>query len=58
MCGRYTLTITPEMLRTLINFRVTPNLEPRFNIAPTQMAPVVRADGEGGGVKSICCAGG
>ena len=48
MCGRYTLTITPEMLRTLINFSVTPNLEPRFNIAPTQMAPVVRADGEGG----------
>ena len=48
MCGRYTLTITPEMLRTLINFAVTPNLEPRFNIAPTQMAPVVRADGDGG----------
>lgn len=47
MCGRYTLTITPEMLRTLINFAVTPNLEPRFNIAPTQMAPVVRADGDG-----------
>ncbi|MBT5648305.1 MAG: SOS response-associated peptidase [Rhodospirillaceae bacterium] len=48
MCGRYTLSITPEMLRTLINFSVTPNLEPRFNIAPTQMAPVVRGDGEGG----------
>jgi len=47
MCGRYTLTITPEMLRTLINFKVTPNLEPRFNIAPTQMAPVVRANGDG-----------
>ena len=54
MCGRYTLTVTPEMLRTLINFAVTPNLQPRFNIAPTQMAPVVRAqcgaqDGGGGG---------
>lgn len=43
--------MTPEMLRTLINFAVTPNLQPRFNIAPTQMAPVVRAQGEaqGGG---------
>ena len=36
------------MLRTLIDFKVTPNLEPRFNIAPTQMAPVVRSDGSGG----------
>jgi putative SOS response-associated peptidase YedK len=48
MCGRYTLTITPEMLRTLVNFETTPNLQPRYNIAPTQMAPVVRST-EGGG---------
>lgn len=48
MCGRYTLTITPEMLRTLVNFETTPNLQPRYNIAPTQMAQVVRpADGGG-----------
>lgn len=48
MCGRYTLTVTPEMLRKLFGFDVTPNLEPRFNIAPTQMAPVVRDGGECG----------
>lgn len=52
MCGRYTLTITPEMLRTLVNFETTPNLQPRYNIAPTQMAPVVRAI-EGGGAPRI-----
>lgn len=51
MCGRYTLTITPEMLRTLVNFETTPNLQPRYNIAPTQMAPVVRASDAGGAPK-------
>ena len=48
MCGRYTLTVTPEMLRKLFGFDVTPNLQPRFNIAPTQTAPVVRPDPGGG----------
>lgn len=47
MCGRYTLTVTPELLRELFGFDVTPNLQPRFNIAPTQMAPVVRPSGGG-----------
>ncbi|MGB0632116.1 MAG: SOS response-associated peptidase [Alphaproteobacteria bacterium] len=46
MCGRYTLSVTPEMLRTLVNVDASLNLQPRYNIAPTQMAPVVRpADG-------------
>ena len=31
------------MLRTLVNVDAFLNLEPRFNIAPTQMAPVVRS---------------
>ena len=43
MCGRYSLSVTPEMLRTLVNVDAFLNLEPRFNIAPTQMAPVVRS---------------
>jgi putative SOS response-associated peptidase YedK len=49
MCGRYSLTTAPEALRRLFDFDVTPNLEPRYNIAPTQSAPVVRpaADGTG-----------
>ena len=56
MCGRYTLTVTPEALRKLFGFDVTPNLEPRFNIAPTQFAPVVRVrggKGSGGGAKTL-----
>ena len=53
MCGRYTLTNTPERLRTLINFETTPNLQPRYNIAPTQMAPVVRSK-EGSGDSASC----
>ena len=42
MCGRYSLSVTPEMLRKLANVEAYLNLEPRYNIAPTQMAPVVR----------------
>ena len=47
MCGRYTLSVTPEMLRTLVNVDASLNLQPRFNIAPTQMAPVVRPSDDG-----------
>jgi len=44
MCGRYSLTTPPEAMARV--FRTTgplPNLPPRYNIAPTQQAPVVRA---------------
>src|SRR6185295_11641100 len=47
MCGRYTLTQTLEMLRRLLEFNELPNLEPRWNIAPTQLAPVVRLGDDG-----------
>ncbi len=43
MCGRYSLTSPPEAMRRV--FKVTGallNLPPRYNIAPTQGAPVVR----------------
>ncbi len=42
MCGRYSLTSPPEAIRRLFGLDVTPNLPPRYNIAPTQMVPVVR----------------
>lgn len=42
MCGRYTLSVSPETLQTSVNIDVSLNLQPRYNIAPTQMAPVVR----------------
>ncbi len=43
MCGRYSITTAPEALRRL--FRLSgplPNVPPRYNLAPTQDAPVVR----------------
>ncbi len=48
MCGRYSLTTTPEALRQLFNFDNMPNLAPRYNIAPTQDVPVIRPAGRGG----------
>jgi putative SOS response-associated peptidase YedK len=49
MCGRYTLTSPVEALRQLFAFAgAPPNLAPRFNIAPTQAAPIIRLGGDGG----------
>ena len=44
MCGRYSLTTPTEAMRQVFLFDSLPNLEPRYNIAPTQSAPVVRFD--------------
>jgi putative SOS response-associated peptidase YedK len=47
MCSRYFLDADGNIIA--FTFRVPPNdrLRKRFNIAPTQNAPVVRVDGEG-----------
>lgn len=44
MCGRYTLTMTPEELKRLFRYAETPNFPPRYNIAPTQPIAIVRLD--------------
>ncbi|MHA1108553.1 MAG: SOS response-associated peptidase [Alphaproteobacteria bacterium] len=49
MCGRFSLTTAPEAMRALFEYENFPNLEPRYNIAPTQQVAVVRSDGDGGG---------
>ena len=51
MCGRYTLDTDTEVVETLFEIDETPRLRARFNIAPTQQAPVVwyDADAESGG---------
>ena len=36
MCGRYSLTTPTEAMRQVLLFENLPNLEPRYNIAPTQ----------------------
>lgn len=47
MCGRYTETKLVEIIRKRFRFR-PPGFElvPRYNLAPTQEAPIVRLDGE------------
>ncbi len=44
MCGHYSLTATPEAMRRLFHFAgPLPNLPPRYNVAPMQQVPIVRA---------------
>lgn len=47
MCGRYTLTMTPEELKRLFRYVETPNFPPRYNIAPTQPIAIVRTGNDG-----------
>ncbi|MBI3707324.1 MAG: SOS response-associated peptidase [Proteobacteria bacterium] len=43
MCGRYSITTPIESMRRFFRFEGPPlNLAPRWNVAPTQTAPVVR----------------
>jgi putative SOS response-associated peptidase YedK len=42
MCGRYTLTSSPETVASLFDLTAVPDYLPRYNVAPTQEAPVVR----------------
>jgi putative SOS response-associated peptidase YedK len=47
MCGRYAITVTPEMVRAYFGYEDQPNFPPRYNIAPTQPVPVVhRSEGK------------
>jgi putative SOS response-associated peptidase YedK len=41
MCGRYAVTLPPDAMATLFGSADRPNLPPRWNIAPTQSAPMV-----------------
>jgi putative SOS response-associated peptidase YedK len=47
MCGRYLLTTPVDALRELFLFMERPNLQPRYNVAPTQDVPIVRLSREG-----------
>ncbi len=46
MCGRYTLTAPRELVEELFGVEGAAELQPRYNIAPTQPAPIVRRRGE------------
>jgi putative SOS response-associated peptidase YedK len=45
MCGRAALTTTPEDLRGALGLDETPELAPRYNIHPSQLVSVMRAQG-------------
>lgn len=46
MCGRFTLTTSPEQLRAAFYGLTVPDqIQPRYNIAPTQPVAVVANDG-------------
>jgi putative SOS response-associated peptidase YedK len=48
MCGRYSITTPVEALRRLFRFEGPAlNLQPRWNVAPTQDVPVVRVGRDG-----------
>ena len=47
MCGRYLITTPVEAIRRIFGVRQSPNLGPRYNVAPTQSVPIVRR-GEAG----------
>ena len=52
MCGRYTLHSSGQEIAEVFDARLTAGLdvlEPRYNIAPTTAAPVVRVAASGGG---------
>ena len=48
MCGRYAFFSPAEAVKRVFRVERVPDLEPRYNIAPTQDVPVVRAGREGG----------
>lgn len=46
MCGRFVVNIPADVLKGIFNLIETPQLEPRYNVAPTQSAAVVRNQGD------------
>jgi putative SOS response-associated peptidase YedK len=42
MCGRYTLKTPGKVVADLFGLTEEPNVEPRYNIAPTQPVPIIR----------------
>lgn len=47
MCGRFAFYAPAEAVTRIFGVEDPPDIEPRFNIAPTQFVPVVRADSSG-----------
>lgn len=48
MCGRYSLSVTSKLLAQVFKTSSVVDWSPRYNIAPTQSVPVIRAGKESG----------
>jgi putative SOS response-associated peptidase YedK len=55
MCARYTITTPPEIIAAAFGLLAVPNLDPRYNAAPSQVIPVVglKPDGKTRGLALI-----
>jgi len=53
MCGRYTLTAPGDVLAELFGLDEWPEVEARYNVAPTQEVAAVRVDEAGGGRRFV-----
>ena len=53
MCGRFTLTTPAELVAEAFGLDAVPDLVARYNIAPSQPVPVVRARAGGGRALSL-----
>lgn len=53
MCGRFLISAEPSSIATQFGLASVPALHPRYNVAPTQDAPVIRADGGRGSARRI-----
>jgi putative SOS response-associated peptidase YedK len=49
MCGRFAVTLPPEAVRAYFGYVEQPNFPPRYNVAPTQPVPIVRAERDADG---------
>ena len=47
MCGRFTLQITKEMIAEIFGISILQDIQPRYNIAPTQQVAIVRTSPDG-----------
>lgn len=47
MCGRYVLTVPGDLLAVAFGLEEVPELTPRYNVAPSQVVPIVRGTEDG-----------
>ena len=47
MCGRFVIELSPNLVQKVFGLAEVPDLPPRYNVAPTQLVPVIRAVSDG-----------